>query len=300
MQPLSAQVGQKDSTPTKRTILKREPDFYIYRLVKQNRKITPNTPPYPPYYSLPNTSIVAYDPAKDEYSSAETKQTKRAGATKIVYLQGVDTIFASEQKDIPKETYRNPNNRIIFTHGELKVPSYEKTLINFLDWCSLNAESPFRRDDAKSEFKRIDEAKDNAKEIELMKIRKKAFDIAFNCSDEDMIPHAEFLNIKLMGANGLERDIELVRLDYQKFAEANPKKFVESVNNPKMRTQAMVKKALNDNKLVVDKGVARWKDSGKVIVTIPSDKDRVEFLADFTYTDEGASFAATLKGLHLQ
>jgi hypothetical protein len=133
-----------------------------------------------------------------------------------------------------------------------------------------------------------------------MKIRKKAFDIAFNCSDEDMIPHAEFLNIKLMGANGLERDIELVRLDYQKFAEANPKKFVESVNNPKMRTQAMVKKALNDNKLVVDKGVARWKDSGKVIVTIPSDKDRVEFLADFTYTDEGASFAATLKGLHLQ
>lgn len=290
MQSLTSQVTQKDVTKKPTT---KEPDYYIYRLIKQNTKHTINTPPFPPYFSIPNTSIIAYNPDKDEYNEKEGR--KKSGALKICYLHGVETIFSSEQKDIPKETFRNQENKPVFIHGEIKVPSYNKTLKNFLDWTCLNADSPFRRDDAPVLFKRVDEHKDQQKEIELMKLRKKAFDVAFNCSDEDMLPHAEFLNIKFNSPDGTERDIELIRLDYQKWAESNPKKFIESVNNPKMRTFAMVKKAIAASKIQFSNGNAVWGESKKIICTVPMDKDRVEFLVDFSYTDDGASFIAALK-----
>lgn len=285
----AVQGVQKDAS--KKT--QKEPDFYIYRLKKANRKLTPNTPPFPPSYTLPNTSIIAYDPEKDTWS--EQGKRKKAGATKICYLQGVDTIFASEQKDIPREVYRNPNNIIKFTHGEIRVPAYEKTLIQFLDWMSLNGDSPMRRDDAKIEFIKVDERKDKEREIEMMKKRKEAFDIAFNCSDEDMLPHAEFLNIPLKGNDGLDREMDVIRLDYQNAATGNPKRFLESVNNPKMRSFALVKKAIASSRIVFQNGVAMWGENKKVICTIPMDRDRVEYLVDFSYTDDGASFAAALK-----
>lgn len=287
---LTDQVSQKDVT---KKSTKKEPDFYIYRLVKQNTKHTSNTPPYPPYYSIPNTSIINYDPAKDDVN--EDKDKKRGGAIKICYLQGIETIFASEQKDIPKETFRNPHNKPVFVHGEIRVPYYDKTLKNFLDWCCLNADSPFRRDDAPVMYKLVDEGKEQRKEIELMQMRKKALDIAFNCKDEEMLPHAEFLNIKFKSLDGTDRDIELIRLDYQKLAESNPKKFIETVNNPKMRTFALVKKAIAESKIQFLNGNAMWGESKKVICTVPMDRDKVEYLVDFSYTDDGASFAAALK-----
>ena len=93
----TAQGTQKDVLK-KKTV--KEPDFYIYRLKKQNPRLTPNTPPYSPSTTIPNTSIIAYDPEKDEFTEEKNKPSK--GALKICYLQGVDTIFARDQKDIPR------------------------------------------------------------------------------------------------------------------------------------------------------------------------------------------------------
>lgn len=279
---LTDQVSQKDVT--KKTT-KKEPDFYIYRLIKQNSKHTVNTPPYPPRYTIPNTSMIAYREKEDSAPSIR----------KIRYINGVETIWATEQKDVPREMWNKTDEKLVFLHGEIKVPAYDTVLRQFLDYYSLNDDSPYKRDDSMALFKRVDEYKDQRKEMELMQIRKKALDIAFNCTDEEMFPHAEFLNIKFKALDGTDRDTELIRLDYQKLAESNPKRFIETVNNPKMRTFAMVKKAIAESKIQFSNGNAVWGESKKVICTIPMDRDRVEYLVDFSYTDDGASFAAALK-----
>jgi len=280
----SSQGAQKDAPK-----IKKEADFVVYRLLdehKNKKRRRGADPEYPPYFSIPNTSII-------KWKKGDTWTTR-----KLQYLEGYHTIFADEQKDVPKEDLRNIRNKPVFHFGEIRIPAYNKPLIDFLDLCSMNEGSENRRDNVPAIFKRVDEMKDKKQEMELMRKRLDALNIATNSKEEDMLVHAEYLNIPLVdSATGSERDLELIRLEYQKVAQDKPVLFMESVNNPKMRTVALVKRAISDGHIYFDKGIAKWSTSKAIITTIPSDKERVEFLADFTYTDDGASFAATLKSL---
>lgn len=262
---------------------KAEPKEYVFQLSGKfytNSKFTQ----YPENFLLKNTDVI-YD--------EETKTERN-----IRYLEGVSTIYEDEQEHL-SEHKKNQRPDIRFSKGFLRVPSNKPSLIKFLTNSNMFDKKTNRMAGTRTIYTMLNF--EEQEEIEVAKTEKKmeAMKMAMEAPVEVFIPHAKFLGVNFVNGYGVERSERAIRVDYLGYAERSPDTFIKTYNNPLVKVQYLVSKAMQVGMIDTSsmKGQAVWGDTKKFIVQIPDNKDALTFLSEFSLTEKGKDFYAQLKSL---
>jgi hypothetical protein len=263
---------------------KRQPSEYVFQLLVNFRN-PDGTLSFPPSFFLRNQSVV-FD-----------EETGRERATR--YLEGISTIWQDEQDSLP-ENIQNRRPNIQFKDGFLRVPATKPTLVEFL----------LKNDQYEKKKNRMDKYSpatytminyEEAEEEQLKKSENKleAMKIAMNSSEQEMLAHAKFLNVRFTYENGEPRSESAIRSDYVTKAQNNPDVFLKTVNNPVVKAKYMVTKAMENNLITIAhiKGQAHWRQTKLLIAQVPDGADAAKFLSEFALTEKGAEFYNKLKEL---
>jgi len=272
---------------------KKEPDMYIFRLIKEHPKYHEGASIFPPNFLIPNTDTILWNFGTESEPDFQPRE--------IRYIDGVRTIFVDEQEvngPLADNVINKQTNIIQFDNGFLRVPSWNKPLVQFLklnNQCSANT-NKFKR--ISNTYMVLDYGNNDDNVVELGKKKDRAYDLARSASEADMIPHAKFLGIPFIhGSTGEERDMDAIREDYKAKALENPEKFLLMASNPKLKLRYLVEKGLETGIITTGlvKSQAHWVSTKQLITPLPANENEVEALTDFASTEEGASFIATLK-----
>lgn len=263
---------------------KSEPKEYIFQLTGKFYVNSVYRQPYPENYLLRNTDMIFDDDTQSERN--------------IRYLEGVSTIYEDEQEHLSDQKKRQRPD-IRFTNGTLRVPANKPSLVEFLLKSNMYDKKKNRILGATPVYTLLNFEEQEQKEVEKTERRMDAMKMAMDAPEEIMIPHAKYLGIKFMNEHGVERSLRAVRVDYLNFADKSSEAFITSYNNPLVKTQYLVTKAINVNLIDTSsvKGQAIWGDTKKFIAQIPDREVPAQYLSKFALTDAGKDFYAQLKSL---
>lgn len=131
----------------------------------------------------------------------------------------------------------------------------------------------------------------------------KAMQLAMTTPIEEVVPHANYLNIPFADEMGVPLDESALKTAYIKFAKNNADLFLKSAQSPTVKIAFMIKKALDGGRIDLGKqpGAAYWSDGG-FISTLPQGRDAVEYLIEFamTHGEGNIAFANQLRLLSTQ
>jgi ABC-type uncharacterized transport system auxiliary subunit len=71
-------------------------------------------------------------------------------------------------------------------------------------------------------------------------------------------------------------------------AKSNPKKFIDSFDNPVVSMKAKVKQAKSMQIIKADSDAVRWFDSDKVIISVPVGQDPIDVMVRYCLTEQAA------------
>jgi len=260
----------------------KKPEFYVFQLTQKFYVTSPGKLPYPENWLVKNADII-YD---------EETGTER----NIRYLEGVSTIWEDEQEHLSEQKKRSRPD-IRFVNGYLRVPANKPSLLEFLMKSNMNESNKNRMAGTKSLYKLLDFQAEEEKNLEKAETRMQAMKIAMEAPLDMMIPHAKYLGIKFTNSQNVERGDKAIRFDYLDVADKKPDMFIKTYNNPLVKIQYIVQKAMASG--LVDtssvKGQAIWGDSKSFIAQIPDGKIPVEFLSEFCLTEKGKEFYSQIK-----
>ena len=260
----------------------KKPEFYVFQLTQKFYVTSPGKLPYPENWLVKNADII-YD---------EETGTER----NIRYLEGVSTIWEDEQEHLSEQKKRSRPD-IRFVNGYLRVPSNKPSLLEFLMKSNMNESNKSRMAGTKSLYKLLDFQAEEEKNLEKAETRMQAMKIAMEAPLDMMIPHAKYLGIKFTNTQNVERGDKAIRFDYLDVADKRPDMFIKTYNNPLVKIQYVVQKAMASG--LVDtssvKGQAIWGDSKSFIAQIPDGKVPVEFLSELCLTEKGKEFYSQIK-----
>ena len=261
-----------------------EPKEYIFQLTGKFYVNSIYRLPFPENYLLRNSDMIFDD-------ATETERNIR-------YLEGVSTIYEDEQEHLSDQKKRQRPD-IRFTNGTLKVPSNKPSLVEFLLKSNMYDKKKNRILGATPVYTLLNFEEQEQKEVEKTERRMEAMKMAMSAPEEIMVPHAKYLGIKFTNEHGIERSLRAVRVDYLTFSDKNPEPFITSYNNPLVKTQYIVTKAVNLGMIDTSsiKGQAIWGDTKKFIAQIPDKEIPAQFLSKFALTDAGKDFYSQLKSL---
>lgn len=262
---------------------KAEPKEYVFQLVGKfytNSQFSQ----YPENFLLKNTDVI-YD---------EETNTER----NIRYLEGVSTIYEDEQEHL-SDAKKNQRPDIRFAKGFLRVPSNKPTLIKFLTSSNMFDKKTNRMSGTRAIYTMLNFEEQEEREVAKTERKMEAMKMAMEAPVEVFIPHAKFVGIKFVNGYGVERSERAIRVDYLSYAEKNPETFIKTYNNPLVKVQYLVSKAMQVGMIDLStmKGQAVWGDTKKFIAQIPDNKDALTFLSEFSLTEKGKEFYAQLKTL---
>ena len=272
---------------------KKEPEMYIFRLLKEHPKYHEGASVFPPYFTIPNLDIILWNYGTEEAPDLQPREVR--------YIDGMKSIFVDEQEvngPLADSILNKQTNIITFNDGHLRVSSWNKPLVQFLrlnNQCSEN----------KNKFKMIgntytllDYGNTDDNVVELGKKKDRAYDLARSASEDDMVPHAKFLGIPFIHAStGEEREIEAIREDYKAKALADPEKFLLMANNPKLKLRFLVEKGLEKSIITTGlvKNQAHWVSTKQLIYQLPANQTAVDALTEFASSEDGSGFISTLR-----
>ena len=263
---------------------KKEPKEYIFQLIDKFYSTTSNfpRPPYPETYFVRNTDII-FD---------EETQTER----NIRYLEGVSTIFEDEQEHL-SEFKKKQRPEIKFVSGTLVVPSNRTSLVKFMLVSNMNESNKNPISGTRKVYRLIDFEAQEERAINKAETRMEAMKLAMDCPIDNMIPHAQYLGVKFKNQYGEERGDKSIRVDYLECADNNPELFIKTYNNPLVKVEYLIRKAMSVNLIDTEtsKGQAIWGDTKKFITQIPDRTDSVKFLSELCLTEKGKDFYNQLK-----
>jgi hypothetical protein len=272
---------------------KKDPEQYVFRLVKENFRRHEGESLFPPRFVVPNADTVLHNYGTESEPNYMPRQ--------IRYVDGLKTIFVDEQEvngNLPDSTTGNSRNNIVFENGHLVIPFWNKPLFNFLMAANQCEQNVNKMKPTKNVYRLVSFIENDDDRVELGKKKDAAYDHARNCSIEEMIPHAKFLGISFAHAStGEDRDYDAIREDYKAKALESPHDFLIYANNPRVKAQYIVQKAL-DNGIIttgVVKGQAHWKQTKQFICILDVSQKDLDAVTDFAMTEEGESFMRTLK-----
>jgi len=272
---------------------KKEPEMYIFRLLKEHPKYHEGSSIFPPNFMIPNSDTIQWNFGTDDEPDFQPRE--------IRYIDGMKTIFVDEQEKngpLADNIINKQTNVIQFNDGFLKVPSWNKPLVQFLslnNQCSKNT-NKFKM--INNTYMMLDYGDNDDTVVELGKKKDRAYDLARSASEDDMIPHAKFLGIPFIHAStGEERDMDAIREDYKVKALSEPEKFLLMANNPKLKLRFLVEKGMDKGIITIGlvKNQAHWVATKQMIVQLPANQKEIDALTDFASTEEGSGFISTLK-----
>ena len=272
---------------------KKEPEMYIFRLLKEHPKYHEGASVFPPYFTIPNVDIILWNYGTEEAPDLQPREVR--------YIDGMKSIFVDEQEvngPLADSILNKQTNIITFNDGHLRVSSWNKPLVQFLrlnNQCSEN----------KNKFKMIgntytllDYGNTDDNVVELGKKKDRAYDLARSASEDDMIPHAKFLGIPFIHAStGEEREMDAIREDYKAKALVDPEKFLLMANNPKLKLRFLVEKGLEKSIITTGlvKNQAHWVSTKQLIYQLPANQTAVDALTEFASSEDGSGFISTLR-----
>lgn len=316
----NAASAPEKSVAKQTTTRRPEPPFYIFRLTEKFPELFKGSSPYPARLDLPTTDTilwpyidgrpVAFD---ENFDPKEADYAPRA----IRYVAGTNTIFVDEQEKT--EAFKldiNGRNRLLdneankrdltFQNAEIRVPSHNKTLRNYL-WCNNQCKNQnTKASDRGERFKKLntryemlDFGGQDQIAISLGQIRAKAYELAKTARIDQLLPHAKFLNISFKhNDTGEDKDNDAIREEYIDYAYRNPQKFLESFTDPKVKIIYQIRNLVEAADITIGgktPGQAHWVSTGAFITQLPPDRDPIEFLAEFAITKQGEEFSNNLR-----
>jgi len=273
---------------------KKEPEFYIFRLVEEHKKAHEGSSPFPPVFTIPNVDTVLWNFGTEDQPDIQPRE--------IRFIDGSKTIFVDEQEangnKLADSVLNKQTNIITFENGYLRVDSWNKQKYQFLflsNQCEQNT-NKFKM--IKNTYRLLDFGNTDENTVELGKKKDRAYDVARSASEDDMIPHAKFIGIPFKHAStGEDRDIDAIREDYKAKALENPDKFLLMSNNPKLKLRYLIEKGIDSSIITLGlvKNQAHWSATKQMITALPANATALDALTEFASTEDGASFISTLK-----
>lgn len=266
------------STPAKRA-----KEMYTYQMIGKFPIDRDNGTVRYPGLSLSNSQLV-YD--------KETGMQRQARL-----LRGVSSIWLEDQKEIPEKYAARNKPNLTFENGQLRVSVADKATNLFLQLCSDFEGCEFPVINRRARYRLLDTEADEAKEFEIKKKQKEAYDLAWNASVEIMIPHAKYLGVNFYNDKGFDKSEVALRNDYVEKARANPDLFLRTYQNPKVKMYGLVKGAFENNLIIYVEGQAQWADTKAVICQVPDSRqgDVAGYLAELMLTKDGQELKARLE-----
>jgi len=193
----------------------------------------------------------------------------------IRYIEGEQSIFADEQKEIAGEPKKR-GGILEFKKGILDVKGEETQLLDFLFLHSKNGSNP--NADAKSRpmFFLLDNTEGLRAEMEAEKIRAEAINWCFNAPFSDVKSYARSLNINLS-----QEEAE-VRWSMKIIAEQpdKTKMFLQDLKSPVRKKMHFIYEAIDQKFLIKDGNSLSWAKSGVPIWNSPLGVDVVHSFAE--------------------
>lgn len=221
---------------------------------------------------------------------------------RIRLLRGHTSIIMSEQKDVDA-AYVAANRRSLTFDGQLglRIPMHDTTALEYLEKSNGNLDNPNRKGTRKMSFYEWNPIRIAAEQRKKRTLKVQAIKLAGLASDDSMRKHANYLGINFVDAAGFPKSDEALRDDYELYAEAQPKRFIESANSREVEVAYVVKKAILSGKIDLTGkfGSAYWASDGGYICKIPQDQDAQEYLVEYAMlpNPESKQFLEQLKKL---
>ena len=320
-------TGAEPMMPTanRKVITKRTPDFYLFRLLRKVEALKDGQLFYGGDFSIPAESTILWaykdatykpngeiDQPEVPYSLVEDAPEGHTNfqVRRTRFIPNIQSIFIDEQKGIPERVDGGSNQildnplireKLKFSKGEIRVTPAEKNLYYFL---RVNGQISnlhpncriFKAMDAVYEM--VDFGYQDQLKIEQGARKERAFELAISAKHENLIPHAKFLGIPLKDNSGLDRDLAAIKADYKDYALTNSELFISSFSDPKTKAMFILSILFEGNNISINNGSATWTKTGSFIVQIPIDKAPIQFLAEYSLTEEGQEFSNNMKSIY--
>lgn len=257
---------------------------------------------YPGRRNLLLRSSIIWPGGKDPFSGKERQRGKHL----IRYYDGCTTLFIDDQPK-EKETIDilvASTRELHFIRGFLDIYGYEAILKMYMDWCSWNAESPYRVAKVDAVFMMMDGEKQRRLEAEAMNMEDDATEYAKKASVKHMRIHAKFLDIADIDLKTSQplSDASL-RTEYRKAAKSNPAFFIRTYNDKTIHIKHWIEEALKTGQIstTIIPNKAVWSERGVEICDISGLKSKegiLNKLIEFSQLKEGAEFKEHLEAFN--
>ena len=215
-------------------------------------------------YMINQTGVTVYDKDSDS-------------VRQIRYCPNENSIFVDEQSPNAKK------EAIVFRNGNLMVSKTKPNLKKFLEVHPgnfANGGSIFRivdnRKNADDELKKEFEVFDS-----VALVRDKSID--------ELMPVAMYFNVNT------ERPANEIKFDLLRIAKNKPKDFIESFDNPSVKTRAIIHKASEYQIIKLRDSAVNWVDSGGMIVSVPVGQNAMDVMVRFCLTEKGSSVLSSIE-----
>lgn len=194
----------------------------------------------------------------------------------IRYVPSQPTIIKREQELDSDFPVHMAVSKPCFTNGFLMVTENEQVLLDFLR-AHRNFEDNASRYNAPAIFREVKREEIAKKMNEDNKLRVKAVRLVFE-SDylQKVRPVANYLGYDI------NRESDVVIHDMQMYANSNPEKFIELLNNAVVTRYQEVLDAEQAQVIDITPTRISWKD-GRSIMEVPASEDAAKYFARLTY-----------------
>jgi len=215
-------------------------------------------------YMLPTKSVTVFDEESGNVRS-------------IRYCPAEPSIYVDEQSENPKA------EPVIFYDKLLVVPKTKPNLINYLDNHPQNSKN------GGYVFEKVDSKRSSSEGAEKEFLVSDAVQMVKNKSINELLPVAIYYGLNV------SRDFSEVRYELLLRAKENPSAFIESFDNPSVRTRAIAVQAENYQIISIKNSGAYWFDTNALIVSNPVGMDATDTLVRFLLTEKGSSVLSKLE-----
>lgn len=220
--------------------------------------------------------------------------------TRIRLLQGFDSIWVKDQKDLPEDFVKMNQRSLTFESKILRVPLWDTQALEFISLCRSNVKSPNKTKAAKHQFFEWDPEEMQKEQLKKRKAKLDAIKMALNETDMDKVrKHCSFLGIPMIDQLGFPLTDSGLSDAYALYAEQNHERFIETITSPLINVSWLVKKAIIDAKIDLGKqpNTACWSNGGGFICKIPDPSKATEYLIELAmlHTAEGKQFLMQLQ-----
>lgn len=195
----------------------------------------------------------------------------------IRYCENENSIFKDEQSS---NSVKTP---IVFRMGRIFVNENKPNLKKYLDV------HPGNELNGGSVFYLVDNEANAEKEIEIEFLAVDAISMVRDKPIEDLMSVAMAFNIST------DRKVAEIKHDLLQMAKSNPKKFIESFDNPVVSMKAKIKQAESMQIIKADPDAIRWFDSNKIIISIPAGQDPVDVMVRYCLTETATPVVAEIE-----